>query len=145
MAAGNEKLKHSPIVDAIAEAELGTTGEIRVHLSRSWVEKDAYKHAERLFNQFDMQRTRNRNAVLLYVNMRRHLFAIVGDEGIHQVVGQKYWEVLAGRLAQNLHETHPEKAIAIAVREIGAKLREHFPADLDSSNPNELGNTVSED
>ncbi len=143
MAAGNEK--HSPIVDAIAEAERGTTGEIRVHLSKSWIEKDPYKHAGRLFAAFNMHKTRYRNGVLLYVNLRRRLFAVVGDEGIHHVVGQEYWEMLAGRLAQNLHETHPEKAIALAVLEIGEKLKQHFPADVDAANPNELPNLVSRD
>jgi uncharacterized membrane protein len=146
VAAGREKLiQHSPIVDAIARAEQGTTGEIRVHLSRSWFERDAYRHAQRLFAQFNMHQTAQRNGVLLYVNLRRHLFAVVGDDGIHQHVGQEYWEMLAGRLAQNLHETHPEKAIALAVLEIGEKLRLHFPSHLDGPNPNELPNVVSED
>lgn len=144
MAAGNQK-KISPIVEAIAEAELGTTGEIRVHLSRRWIEKDAFAHAWKLFNRFEMSRTAQRNGILLYVNTRRHKFAIVGDEGIHKVVGQHYWEEIAKHLTEDLHSTHFERAIATAVKSIGATLKKYFPADLDVHNPNELSNDLTHD
>lgn len=146
MALGKQKEKHlSPIVQAIADAERGTTGEIRVHVSRSWVEKDAYAHAQRLFEQHGMTRTAQRNAVLFYVNARRHKFAIIGDEGIHKVVGQKYWEGLAQMLHEDLQSTHLENAIALAVRTIGITLQKYFPADPEAHNPNELPDDVTED
>lgn len=140
MAAGN-----SPIVEAIRIAEQGTTGEIRVHLSKRWIEKDAYARAERIFHEYGMTRTTHRNAVLLYVNLRRHKFAIIGDESIHERVGSRYWQRIARRLSEDLRSTHPERAIAMAVQEIGEALKKHFPADLNEPNPDELGNDVSSD
>ena len=119
----------SPIVDAIRSAEKDTTGEIRVHLSRKWIEKDPFRHATRLFHQFGMFRTSQRNAVLLYVNLKRHKFAIIGDGGIHHIVGQRYWEELARELKNNFISTHPENAIALAVLKVGEVLREHFPQE----------------
>lgn len=134
----------SPIVQAIQRAEAGTTGEIRVHLSRSWFEKDPFLHASALFQRFGMTRTTHRNAVLLYVNLRKHKFAVVGDEGIHQVVGQEYWEKLARNLSANLRATHPENAIAETVREIGDVLHRYFPANPEESNPNQLPDDVTD-
>lgn len=136
--------KNSPIVKAIALAEAGTTGEIRVHLSRRWYEPDPFNRASRLFDEFGMRRTSHRNAVLLYVNLRRHKFAVIGDEGIHKAVGQHYWERLSRNLSENLRSTHFENAIADAVRMIGETLRRYFPLDLDASNPNELGDELTE-
>lgn len=137
--------RFSPIVRAIAEVEKRTTGEIRVHLSRRWIERDPFARAQKLFQEYGMTRTAQRNGVLLYINLRRHKFAIVGDEGIHRTVGQKYWEELARALHDDLMSTHLENAVAIAVHTIGATLQRFFPADLDSQNPDELSNEVTHD
>ena len=143
--AGKQNSKHSPIIDAIAFAEAGTTGEVRVHISRRWFEKDPYSRAEKLFKRFGMWRTANRNAVLLYVNLRRHKFAVVGDEGIHKALGQEYWNSLSHALSEDLKKMAPEKAIAVAVVTIGETLKKFFPAEESPVNPDELSNDVTED
>lgn len=145
MVLGKSSAKHSPIVRAIALVESVTTGEIRVHISKHWIEKDPHRRARRLFHIFGMEKTTHRNAVLLYINLRRKKFAIVGDEGIHQKVGQKYWEELAQALAQDLRGTHSENAIALAVRTIGFTLQHYFPLAKGKPHPNELPNEVTED
>jgi uncharacterized membrane protein len=94
---------HSPIVAAIHAVEAETTAEVRVHLSR------------RL------------NAVLLYVNLRRKKFAVVGDDAAHRALGQRYWEDIARDLKHQLISTHPEKAIALWVRKLGHRLAMEFP------------------
>jgi len=135
----------SPIVEAIRLAEENTTGEIRVHLSKKWIERDPYKRATRLFQKFGMFRTTHRNAVLFYVNLKRHKFAIVGDEGIHKTVGQRYWEELARELKRALISTHPENAIAIGVSKIGEILQKHYPLESGAKHHNELKDEFSED
>jgi uncharacterized membrane protein len=136
--------KFSPIVQAIALAETGTTGEIRVHLSKRWFERDPYFRAVRLFTRFQMNNTSQRNAVLLYVNLRKKKFAVVGDTGVHQKVGQEFWENLAATLRQDLQSTHPERAISSAVETVGKALQKFFPADRGSQNINELPDEVTE-
>ena len=137
--------KYSPIVRAINEAEKGTTGEIRVHLSRKWFDKDPYRSALRVFNRFGMSRTSHRNGVLLYVNLRKKNFAIVGDEAIHGNVGQRYWEELVRHLRADLHSTHFENAIAMAVSTIGITLKKFFPLERGVEHENELSNEVTTD
>ncbi len=128
-------MKHSPIVKAIQAVEQNTTGEIRVHLSKRWLERDPFNRARKLFEKFGMHRTGQRNGVLLYVNLRKKKFAIIGDEGIHEAVGQKYWEDLTIALAQDLRTTHSENAIAMAVATIGVTLQKYFPVEKDQSRP----------
>ncbi len=137
--------KFSKIVESIAKAETRTTGEIRVHISKRWIERDPMKRAQKLFLRLGMNRTQLKNAVLLYVNLRRRKFAIYGDEGIHKSMGQKYWEKIARELSQDLRGTHHENAIALAVNKIGDALAENFPIDPMNSNPNELSNDVTTD
>ncbi len=128
MAAGNSN-KISPIVRAIAQAQKRTTGEIRVHISKSWFERDAFANAQRVFTLYGMGKTRYRNAVLLYINLHTRKFAILGDEAVHREVGQTYWEELAKGLREDLLSTHFENAIAIAVRIIGLTLERYFPSE----------------
>ena len=124
MAAG----KASPIVEAIAVAQEGTTGEIRVHLSKRLWEPDARRRAEKLFHRIGLDQTKDRNTVLIYVNLRRRKFALVGDDAIHAKAGQRFWDDLARRLSVDLRATNPEKAIALAVLRVGESLRTAFPA-----------------
>lgn len=118
-----------PIVRAIALAETGTTGEIRVHLSRRLFEKNPFNHALWLFDRFGMTRTLQRNAVLLYVNLRRHRFAIVADQALHQVLGQNYWQQFSREFSEEMRGTDPERGVAIAVSRLGEKLKLHFPEE----------------
>jgi uncharacterized membrane protein len=145
VAAGELQVRHSPIVAAITEAESGTTGEIRVHLSRHWMEPDAFARASHLFAKFGMQATQHRNGVLLYVNLRRRKLAVVGDQAIHTHVGQPFWELLIQRLQKDLRATHYENAISNTVRQIGEELTRHFPAGPGGHANNELPNIVTED
>ena len=145
MGPGNDqKVKVSPIVLAIAEAEKHTTAEIRVHLTRRFFERDPFGRAQKLFADFGMRRTANRNGVLIYVNLRKHKFAIIGDTGIHEAVGQVYWDQLAVALANDLKKEKFENAIAVAVLTVGETLRKFFPLETAKHNPNELPDLVTE-
>jgi uncharacterized membrane protein len=124
----------SPIVAAILEAESRTTGEIHVHLSRRWYEKDPLARANRLFQRFDMAQTPQRNAVLLYVNLRKRRLALVGDKGIQARVSARFWKEQARELSQDLRATQFENAISAAVRRLGHELERRFPSP---SRPNE--------
>ncbi len=145
MAIGKNQLEQSPIIEAIRDVESRTTAEVRVHLTRKWFEKDPYRHAWRLFDEFGMSKTTHRNAVLVYVNLRRRKFAVIGDSGFHSCLSEHYWEKIGKDLSANLRATHPEKAIAMTVRTIGDTLVHFFPLDPKESNPNELGDEVSRD
>ncbi len=134
----SEKLK---IAEAIAEAERGSSGEIRVHLSYSKSETDLLQLASAKFHELKMDETKLRNGALLYVNPRIKKFSIFGDEGIHARVHQSFWEELAKNVTEAIHEKDAIYGIVLAVQAIGAALKVHFPQDSDDKN--ELHNDVT--
>lgn len=82
-----------------------------------------------LFEEFDMTRTQDRNAILVYLNRKTRKFAIVADEGIHRKVGQKYWDELAAHFSEDLRATHFENAISLLVFSVGTTLTKKFPRE----------------
>ena len=84
--ADNEK-----IVAAIKEAELNTSGEIRVHIE-STCKSNPYDRAVYIFNYLKMYKTVARNGVLIYVAVKSQKFAIIGDEGINNAVPDDFWD-----------------------------------------------------
>jgi uncharacterized membrane protein len=76
-----------------------------------------------------MTRTTDRNAVLIYLNRATRRFAILGDEGLHREVGQRYWDELAVNFAEDLQSTHYENAISLLVYSVGATMAKKFPRE----------------
>jgi len=119
----------TPILRALRFVAKRSTGEVRVHISRDRFEKDPMDTALRLFEEFAMTRTTDRNAVLIYLNRSTRRFAILGDEGFHRVVGQRYFDILGVNFSEDLQSTHFENAIALLVFSIGTSLAKKFPRE----------------
>src|SRR5438128_5630287 len=88
------KLDHKRIVRAIAAAETKTSAQIRVYIQRGNLKGDALAAARKQFQKLGMQKTNERNAVLILVAPRARKFAVVGDAGVHQKCGEIYWQGL---------------------------------------------------
>jgi uncharacterized membrane protein len=131
---------------AVREAERHTSGEIRVaipsFLPRLFPLGDVRAAAERAFTALGMDRTRERNGVLLYIAPRRRRFAIVGDVGVHARVTAAFWNVLAAHLTETLRAGDLTAALQGAIAEIGACLATHFPAPA-GENVNELPDALT--
>ena len=128
MAAGKTaSVSASPVVRALRLARKLTRAEIQVHISHRRREKDVVAKAQKIFDLFEMSRSEDRSGVLIYVNLRAKTFAIVVDEGAYRAAGAAYWQGLSGLLREDLLSTHPDNAIAVAARTIGATLEQFFP------------------
>ena len=114
------------IIAKIREAESKTSGEIRVHVDKARI-KDPVKHAARVFDKMGMANTRERNGVLIYVNSSKREFAIIGDKGIHEKVGEGFWKRAAGDMSGAFRESRYLDGVVAAIDAIGEKLRRHFP------------------
>ena len=128
------------VTGAIAEAEAGTSAEIRVHLDHR-CRADAMARAVAVFERLGMHRTARRHGVLVYVAVRDRKLAVIGDRGIHERVGEAYWQGLVATVVSHLREERPREGLIHAVRELGQVLRQHFPRDPDDRN--ELPDQVS--
>lgn len=125
---------------AIGEAERLTSGEIRVHLEDQCPE-DVLDHAAFLFSELGMQRTRERNGVLIYVSVADHGLAVLGDAGINAVVPAGFWNDVLDLLRNAFREGRHAEGLSAAVLRVGEKLAAHFPRRADDRD--ELPNTIS--
>lgn len=136
------ELEHDRITGAIKEAEAKTSGEIRVFIQRGTLEGDPLASAQQKFHAFGMQKTKERNAVLIFVAPRAQKFAVIGDEGIHQKCGEKFWRALVERMRGHFQNENFTQALVEAIEEAGKLLARHFPKS--GGGPNELPNQVIE-
>lgn len=129
------------IVAAIEAAELVTSGEVRVHLNDT-CKGDALKDAEKVFKRLRMDQTADRNGILFYIALESHKFAVVGDLGIHAIVGQSFWDGIRDHMVTELKEGRWLEAIELGVAEAGRALAQYFPHQ-GNRDRNELSNEVS--
>ena len=67
--------------------------------------------------------------------------AVIGDRGIHERVGDGYWQQVVDAMLGHLRASRPRDGLVQAVRDVGAALRSHFPRRGDDRN--ELADDVS--
>ena len=120
--------KHQ-IVKAVQDAEQRTSGEVRVFVESRCRYVDAIDRAAEIFFGLEMQKTAQRNAVLVYVAIKDRQLAIFGDEGIHQKVGDQYWKDEVQKMISNFNRDQCSNGIKQCVEEIGEALHAHFPYD----------------
>ena len=131
----------SAVCEAIALGEAWSSGEFRVHLEPRLPAGDALTRSRQVFTELGMHRTRERNAVLIYVALDDHQLAVLGDEGVHAHVGDGYWDRIRDLLVERLRAGRPRQALVEAVAEVGRTLQAHFPRRPDDTN--ELSDQVS--
>jgi uncharacterized membrane protein len=129
------------IVAAIEAAERVTSGEVRVHLNDT-CSGDSLRDAQKQFQKLGMHRTAERNAILFFIALESHKFAVVGDLGIHAKVGQSFWEGIRDHMVPELKEGRWVGALELGIAEAGRALAEHFPHQ-GSKDRDELSNEVS--
>ena len=68
---------------SIKNAELDTSGEIRVHVENK-CKGEVLDRAAYVFDKLKMNKTELRNGVLFYLAIKNRKFAIIGDSGINE-------------------------------------------------------------
>ena len=128
------------IKSAVKEAELNTSGEIRVHLDNHCKE-DVMDRAAWWFGKLNMHKTELRNGVLFYLAVKDHKFAILGDAGINAVTADDFWD----HIKEKMQGSFSEGAFAAGLQEgilmAGQALKEHFP--YKDGDVNELSDEIS--
>ena len=114
------------IGQAIRDAELDTSGEIRVHLERR-CKGDVLDRASFVFGKLRMHKTALRNGVLFYLAVDDHQFAILGDAGINTVTPDDFWDNIRDRVMEEFAGGRFVTGLETGIRMAGEKLKEHFP------------------
>lgn len=114
------------IIKAIRDAEMQTSGEIRVHLEHH-AGKDSLERAQELFHLLKMDNTKEENGVLIYLAVDDHTFAICGDAGINNKVPSDFWKLTKNKMTTLFREGHFKEGIIAGVTSTGEQLANYFP------------------
>ena len=125
---------------AIAAAERETCGEVRVSVSRFFW-GPVRSVAERAFARLGMAKTKDRNAVLFFIVPSRKKFVVLGDQGIHDKVGQEFWECVVGLMSGHFKKGEFTEGLVAGIGEAGRELAAYFPYDA-ATDVNELADDV---
>lgn len=128
------------VTTAIRDAELGTSGEIRIHLDEV-CKGNPMKRAESVFRYLGMDRTVLHNGVLIYVACQTKVFAVIGDSGINNAVPHDFWNDVIAMMKHRFSAGQYAEGLAEAVRMTGEKLKVHFP--YKEGDVNELPDEIS--
>ena len=136
------KEQQAQILAAVREAEMETSGEIRVHIE-SKLKGDVLDRAAWLFKKLGMHKTAERNGVLFYLAVSDRKFAILGDAGINAKVPTGFWDDISELLKNNFKEGKFTKGLSEGILLAGEHLKIHFPHQKDDVN--ELPDEISFD
>lgn len=134
------KEEKEDITLAIKNAELDTSGEIRVHIENI-CKGDAKDQAAYLFKKLEMHNTELRNGVLFFLAVKNRKFAILGDVGINQVVAENFWDDIRDHMLNHFRENNFVDGLIEGITMAGQQLKDHFPYQKDDVN--ELSDEIS--
>ena len=124
---------------AIEKAEHRTSGEICVSVAPLfWGSIE--KAADKAFGRMGMARTRERTGVLFFIVPSRRRFVVLGDRGIHEKVGQEFWDRIATAVSEKFREGDFTGGLVKGIEEVGHQLSTHFPHA--ATDKNELADDV---
>jgi uncharacterized membrane protein len=128
------------ILAAIREAELNTSGEIKVHIEKT-CKKDVMDRAAKVFATLGMHKTELRNGVLFYIAFADRKFAILGDGGINAVVPDNFWDGVKERMLSSFQANKYADGLSEGIIMAGEQLKSHFP--YEEGDRNELSDDIS--
>jgi uncharacterized membrane protein len=128
------------VENAIREAELNTSGEIRVHVE-SEIKGDVLDRAAYLFEYLKMHKTAQRNGVLFYLAINTRKFAILGDAGINAKVPADFWDQIKISMGDAFAVGNFAEGLSRGILAAGEQLKKHFPHQ--KNDINELSDEIS--
>lgn len=134
------EVQKKEILLAIEQAELNTSGEIRLHVEET-CKIDPTVRAVKVFEKLKMNKTKLRNGVLFYIALGDKKFAIIGDKGINDLVEVNFWEDIKDAMLKFFVKDALSDGLCLGIQMAGMKLKTHFPYALNDEN--ELTNDIS--
>jgi uncharacterized membrane protein len=129
------------LVDAITQAELHTSGEIRIHLEKTTGSTSAEERAKQWFGKLEMHKTAEKNGVLFYLAIEDRKLALWAGEGINERVPADFWQTIIDLMISEFKVGHFSEGLIAGVEKTGKALGEFFPRQDDDVD--ELSNEIS--
>ncbi|NTV94106.1 MAG: hypothetical protein HGA75_01645 [Thiobacillus sp.] len=118
---------------AVAQAEVGHGGEIRVAVEASlgfpalWRGTTARERALEVFSSLRVWDTEENNGVLLYVLLADRDVEIVADRGVARRLAQEEWETICQEMEALFRAGQHEQALTLGAQRVGARLAALYP------------------
>lgn len=128
------------VVAAIAAAEAGNRGEVRVHIERR-AKAPPLQSARRWFFELGMHRTAADTGVLLYVATGSRKVAVFAGGALHAEVEPQRWQATVDAVTAGYSAGRPADGLCEGLARIGEILREALPGE--DVHGNELPDAVS--
>jgi uncharacterized membrane protein len=128
----NSEKKHSGEIRLCIEAGLPT--------SYLWKRLSVRDRALAMFGKLRVWDTEANNGVLIYLLFAEHKIEIVADRGLKARVSDAEWQRIIETMREPLRAGRFEEGLNRAVDAVEALLEQHFAADPNADNPDELSN-----
>jgi uncharacterized membrane protein len=112
--------------EAILAAEASTDAPIFVSIA-PYFWGNVRRTAESVLRKHARKRSPKRNAVLFFVVPSRREFAVVGEAGVHEALGQRGWESAIEDMQVHFRDGDATTALVHGIQTIGRELARHFP------------------
>jgi uncharacterized membrane protein len=123
----------------ISALENLTSAEFKIIMCKhAWL--GVKRKAARLFKQYHLDRTKERNAVLLLIVESDKELLIYGDTGIRQESTTDHWALVRDSILEEFKKDEYYTGLSVGIEMIAENLIQHFPAD--ASNSNEVSNEI---
>ncbi len=96
--------------------------------------------AEKIFKKYRLDKTRERNTVLLLIAQKDRELLIYGDEGIHQRSSTEHWPAVRDAIINDFRCGDFYTGISTGIEMVAENLMQHFPVTDD--NHNEVSNEI---
>lgn len=117
--------QRNQLVNAIREAEGKSLGEIRIYFEKH-CRKNILDRAVEVFYHLKMEKTKLRTGILIYVAYSDHVFAILGDRGIHEKVPANFWDETKELMGQYFKDENYMQGLLKGIHLAGEQLRKYF-------------------
>ncbi len=121
------------VVEAIRQAERNTSGEIKVHIENR-CKGDVEQRSLFIFDKLKLNETQLHNGVLIYLAIKDHKFAILGDKGINDMVEDGFWNDVKDLMLNQFKEGRFAEGLEQGIMRCGEKLKAYFPYQSDDIN-----------
>jgi len=135
------KLSLAQLEQFIVDSERQTSAEIRIRIESNCPEKFVIDRALEVFKELEMHQTKLQNGVLFYLSTDDKQFAVLGDKGIHKLVGQPFWDEVKNNALRFFKVNKHKEGLEFAISQVLIQLKSHFP--YQENDINELPNEVS--
>ncbi|MCX7679195.1 MAG: TPM domain-containing protein [Spirochaetes bacterium] len=99
----------------------------KILLTKNEINEQVKETAYTAFKIHGLEKTKNRNAILLFVSIFEKKVILIADTGIAKCVSDHEWKRITDELAKKIKNGEMVRGLCDAIEEVGKILAKHFP------------------